>query len=222
MWGPATDSFSPIGVFPFTNALGVANTEPEHVRTFVSPDADVQNQPSTSKSASLVPTDADAQNQISTSISACPGSKQKQLKTVKRKVKKDDAGFSRKVKGVRPNSPPSIANISPLDCISLPDIILNIDETERFCDSSSKSEVEVICQVPKVSDSESLQYVPSPTYRLNATSDVTTERLTPSLSPSSSTGSGRCSTPEISNYRVNPLNSARWSDSDSDRCNVFQ
>ena len=109
---PATDSFSPIEVFPFTNALGVANIK--HVRTFASPDfpsyhdsEDVQNQPSTSKSASS-------------------GLKQKQLKTAKRKVKKDDAGISHKSKSVRPNPPPPIANISPVDCVSLPDIILNI------------------------------------------------------------------------------------------------
>ena len=64
-WRPATDYFSPIEVFPFASALGVAN-----VRSFVPPDADVYNLPSTSKFASLVPTNADTQNQISASTSA--------------------------------------------------------------------------------------------------------------------------------------------------------
>ena len=125
MWRPAIDSFSPIEVFPFASALGVANVCP-----FVPTDADVYSLPSTSKSASLVSTNADIQSQISTSVSVPPGSKQRQLKTVKRKVKKD-ADFSRKVNSARPNSPPSIANTLLVDCVSLPDIILNIDETER-------------------------------------------------------------------------------------------
>ena len=143
MWQPANDSFSPIEVFPFASAFGAAN-----VRPFVSPATDAYSMPSTSKFASPVPTKADTQSQVSKSISACSGSKQRQLKTIKRKVR-DDADFNRKVKGVRPNSLPSIANTSPVDCVSLPDIISNIDETERFCDSSSESVVEIIGQVPK-------------------------------------------------------------------------
>ena len=65
MWRPAIDSFSPIEVFPFASALGVANA-----RSLVPPDADAYNLPSTSKFASLVPTNADTQNQISASTSA--------------------------------------------------------------------------------------------------------------------------------------------------------
>ena len=101
--------------------------------------------------------------------------------TVKRKVR-DDADRNHKVKCARPDPVPLIANTSLVDCVSLPDIVLNIDETERF-DSSSESEVEIIGQVPSDSDSVMRQYVPSPVYRLNAISDVSTERLTPLLSP---------------------------------------
>ena len=105
--------------------------------------------------------------------------------------------------------------MSPADCVSLPDIVLNLDEAERFYDSDS--EIEVLSQTSEDSDSQALQVIPSPTYCLNATSDVTTERLTPRLSPgSTSRSSGRCVTPEIADYRVNPLSTSRWSDSDDD------
>ena len=106
---------------------------------------------------------------------------------------------------------PQIENTSPVDCISLPDIVLNIDETERF-DSSSDDEIQLIDQVNNDSNSTSRPYVLSSTYRLNATSDVSTESVTPLISPSSS--AGRCLSPEVSKFRVNPLSSVRWSDSD--------
>ena len=181
MWRPANDSFSPIEVFPLASVFGAANVQP-----FVSPADDDCSLPSTSKVDSPVPTNADQQKQVSD----CIGSKQRQL-CVKRKVRYN-ADHNRKVKSVRPEPVPLIANTSPVDCVSLPDIVLNIDETERF-DSSSEDEVEVIDQVTSDSDSVIRQYVLSPVYRLNATSDVSTERLSPLLSPSSTAGSGSIS-----------------------------
>ena len=101
--------------------------------------------------------------------------------------------------------------------MNLPDIILNLDESERFYNSDIDNEIEVLSQISQDSDSETGQFIPSPTYCLNATSDVTTDRLTPRLSPgSTSRSSGRCVTPEIADYRINPLSTSRWSDSDND------
>ena len=51
-----------------------------------------------------------------------------------------NADQNRKDKSVGHDHVPKIANTSPVDCISLPDIVLNIDETERF-ESSSEDEI---------------------------------------------------------------------------------
>jgi len=201
-WKPASYTSSPIEIFPYSIAIRAANVNSDHTVTspiFPSyPDTEeIQDQPSTSKPISC-------------------GPMQKQLKAVKGKCKrKAGSSISCKSKSVRPNPQPPMANVSPADCVSLPDIILNLDEAERFYDSDS--EIEVLSQTSEDSDSEALQFIPSPTYRLSATSDVTPERLTPPLSPgSTSRSSGCCNTPEISNYRVNPLSTFRWTESDTD------
>ena len=195
-WKPASYTSSPIEIFPYSIAIRAANVNSDHTVTspiFPSyPDTEeIQDQPSTSKPISC-------------------GPMQKQLKAVKGKCKrKAGSSISCKSKSVRLNPQPPIANVLPADCVSLPDIILNLDEAERFYDSDS--EIEVLSQTSEDSDSEALQFIPSPTYCLNATSDV------PRLSPgSTSRSSGRCVTPEIADYRVNPLSTSRWSDSDDD------
>ena len=128
------------------------------------------------------------------------------------KRKKCNTNQKHKDKSVRHDHVPQIENTSPFDCISLPDIVLNIDETERF-ESSSDDEIQLIDQVNNESNTVSRPYVLSPIYRLNATSNFSTEPVTPLLSPGST--AGRCLSPEVSKFRVNPLSSVRWSDSDS-------
>ena len=127
--------------------------------------------------------------------------------------RRSEPNFRSKNKTTRPNPRPPIANVSPADCVSLPDIVLNLDETERFNDTDS--EIEVLSQTSEDSDSQALQVIPSPTYCLNATSDVTTQRLSPRLSPGSiSRSSSQWDTPDLADYRANPLATSRWSDSD--------
>ena len=102
-----------------------------------------------------------------------------------------------------------IENASPVDCISHPDLVLSLDETERF--DSSDDEIQLIEQVKSESNSTGHHFVLSPTYRLQATSDVSTEPVTPLLSPNLSFGH---LSPEVSKFRANPLSSVHWSDSD--------
>ena len=94
--------------------------------------------------------------------------------------------------------------------MSLPNVILDLDDEERFFDS----DVEVLSPGSS-SSSQALQILPSPSYSLNATSDVTTQRLTPRLTPGSSTGSySDCDTPDYGDFRPNPLATATWSSDD--------
>ena len=117
-------------------------------------------------------------------------------------------------KGIRASSNPKLAykilNVSPEDSVSLPDIILDLDDEERFIDS----DVEVLSQGSS-SFSQALQILPSPSYSLNATSDVTTQRLTPRLTPGSTTGSSSdCDTPDYADFMPNLLATAPWSSDD--------
>ena len=78
----------------------------------------------------------------------------------------------------------------------------------------SDTEFEVLSQSSEDS-SQALQVIPSPTYSLNATSDVTTQRLSPRLTPGSTTGSSyQCDTPDLADFRPNPLATSRWSSDD--------
>ena len=87
---------------------------------------------------------------------------------------------------------------------------MDLDDEERFVDS----DVEVLSQGSS-SSSQALQILPSPSYSLNATSDVTTQRLTPRLTPGSTTGSSSdCDTPDYADFRPNPLATAPWSSDD--------
>ena len=98
--------------------------------------------------------------------------------------------------------------------MSLPDLTLNLNESERF--DSSDDEIQVLEQKSD-SSSVSPNYVPSLTYRLQATSDVSTEPVTPLLSPDPTpvtSNSNHQLTPETTNYRANPLSETHWSDSD--------
>ena len=92
--------------------------------------------------------------------------------------------------------------------MSLPDLILSLDESERF--DSSDDEIQVI-EEKIVSSSPGHPYVPSLTYRLQATSDVSTEPVTPLLSPDPTPDQ---LSPEASKYRAKPLSAVYWSDSD--------
>ena len=126
---------------------------------------------------------------------------------VKRKKCKPDQ--EHKDKSARHDHVHQIENASPVDCISLPDLVLSLDETKRF--DSSDDEIQLIEQVKSESNSTGRHYVLSPTYRLQATSDVSTETVTPLLSPNSSSDH---LSPEVSKFRANPLSSVHWSDSD--------
>ena len=102
-------------------------------------------------------------------------------------------------------SPPPVSNTSPIDNVDPPDSVLTIDESDRiFSDNNDDSdEVKIVFQDTQESDSDTIQYLPSPTYHLSPSSDVTTQRLTPRLTPTSTPGSTtrssiRCITPELS------------------------
>ena len=101
-----------------------------------------------------------------------------------------------------------VTNASQVDCISLPNLVLSLDESERL--DSSDDDIQLI-EHESDSSSTDNHYVLSPSYRLQATSDVSTEPVTPLLSPN--TSSGHLS-PEVSKFRANPLSSAHWSDID--------
>ena len=94
--------------------------------------------------------------------------------------RKPDPAPRKRAKAARPVPPLPIRNASPDDAVRFPDIILDLDDNERFDDS----DVEFLSRCSS-SSSQALQVLPSPTYCLNATSDVTTERLTPKISPGS-------------------------------------
>ena len=133
-------------------------------------------------------------------------------KTKTKGKRKSEPNVRRKTKATRTNPQPPILNVSPDDCVSLPDIIMNLDEAERFIDSDS--EVKVLSQSSS-SSSQALQIIPSPTYSLNATSDVTKQRLSPRLTPGSTTRSSyQCDTPDLADFRPNPLATSRWSSDD--------
>ena len=134
----------------------------------------------------------------------------KATKTKTKSKRKSEPNARKRTKAARPNPLPPILNVSPEDSVSLPDIILDLDDEERFVDS----DVEVLSQGSS-SSSQALQILPSPSYSLNATSDVTTQRLTPRLTPGSTTGSSSdCDTPDYGDFRPNPLATATWSSDD--------
>jgi len=118
----------------------------------------------------------------------------------------------KRAKAVQPVPPPPIRNASPDDAVSLPNIVLDLDDNERFDDT----DIEVLSRCS--SSSQKVQVLPSPTYRLNATSDVSTERLSPRLSPDYpglSTGSySDYPSPDYGDFQPNPLADATWSSGD--------
>ena len=145
---------------------------------------------------------------------------QGKLKSVKRRAKrKDDSELTTRNRSVRLISPPRVSNTSPADDVNPPYIVLIINESDRnFSDNNGDSdEVKIVFQDAQETDSDTIQYLPSPTYHLSPSSDVITQRLTPASNPGSTTRSSiRWITPELSDIRANPLSEVRWSDSDSD------
>ena len=100
-------------------------------------------------------------------------------------------------------------NVSPPDNSLAPELVLEILDTERF------SDVEVLSRSSGSSDQVCV--IPSPTYRLNATSDVSTEPVTQRYSPvykSLSDYEGEYPSPYYGPLESNPLADSTWSDSD--------
>ena len=83
---------------------------------------------------------------------------------------------SKKSKFSRPHPAPPVGNSSPPDNSLGPELVLEVLDEERFQDS----DVEVLS---RSSDSDQVLVIPSPTYRVQATSDVSTEILSPRCSP---------------------------------------
>ena len=198
-------------MFPLASIIRAANpqqAEELQILANIIKDANPQHSngvlmslPSTSKLTSPVSALADQQ------VSNCTGARRKMV--AKRKKCKLDQ--KHKDKSGRRDHVHQIENASPVDCISHPDLVLSLDETERF--DSNDDDIQLIEQVKSELNSTGHHYVFSPTYRFQATSDVSTEPVPPLLSPNSS--SGHHLSPEVSKFRANPLSSARWSDSDS-------
>jgi len=141
----------------------------------------------------------------------------------RRAKRKADSELTSRNRSVYLISPPPVSNTSPIDNVDPPDSVLTIDESDRiFSDNNDDSdEVKIVFQDTQESDSDTIQYLPSPTYHLSPSSDVTTQRLTPRLTPTSTPGSTtrssiRCITFDLSDIRANPLSEVRWSDSNSD------
>ena len=106
-------------------------------------------------------------------------------------------------------SRPQVKNVSPPDNSLAPELVLEILDTERF------SDVEVLSKSSGSSDQ--ICVIPSPTYRLNATSDVSTEPVTQRYSPvykSLSDYEGEYPSPNYGPLAPNPLADSCWSDSD--------
>ena len=110
----------------------------------------------------------------------------------RRAQRKADSGLTFKSRSVQLISPPPVANASPVDNVDLSDILLTLDESDRIFSDSESNEIKVVYEDLQDSDSDTVQYLPSPTYQLNGTLDVTTQRLTPCLSPGSATRSSSC------------------------------
>ena len=109
---------------------------------------------------------------------------QGKLKSVKRRAKrKADSELTSRNRSVYLISPPPVSNTSPIDNVDPPDSVLTIDESDRiFSDNNDDSdEVKIVFQDTQESDSDTIQYLPSPTYHLSPSSDVTTQRLTMTL-----------------------------------------
>ena len=88
--------------------------------------------------------------------------------------------------------------------------MLEVLDEERFQDS----DVEVLS---RSSDSDQVLVIPSPTYRLQATSDVSTEPISPRYSPEYnglSDYSGEYPSPTYGSFAPNPLADTWESDSD--------
>ena len=101
------------------------------------------------------------------------------------------------------------------DDVSLPDLILDVQDEERFDDDS---DLEVLSR--SSSSSDRVQVIPSPTYRMAATSDVSTEILSPRGSPDCPGLSDSYSdypSPDYGDFKPNPLAEQTWSSSDSEQ-----
>ena len=101
-------------------------------------------------------------------------------------------------------------NASPPDNSLGPELVLEVLDEERFQDS----DVEVLSRSSGSSDQ--VLVIPSPTYRLNATSDVSTEPISHRYSPvynGLSDYSGEYPSPNYGPLAPNPLADS-WSDSD--------
>ena len=101
-------------------------------------------------------------------------------------------------------------NSSPPDNSLGPELVLEVLDEERFQDS----DVEVLS---RSSGSDQVLVIPSPTYRLNATSDVSTEPISHRYSPvynGLSDYSGEYPSPTYGPLAPNPLAESWESDSD--------
>ena len=133
----------------------------------------------------------------------------------KRKLPKKPPLPKKKPKVARPFPAPPVGNTSPPDDVSLPDLILVVQDEERFDDDS---DLEVLSR--SSSSSDRVQVIPSPTYRMAATSDVSTEILSPRGSPDYPGLSDSYSdypSPDYGDFKPNPLAEQTWSSSDSEQ-----
>ena len=106
----------------------------------------------------------------------------------------------------RPHPAPPVGNSSPPDDVLGPDLILDVLDEERFEDDSD------------LDSSDRVLVIPSPTYRMQATSDVSTEILSPRCSPEY-TGLSDYSeypSPDYGCFVPNPLAEKTWDSSDSE------
>ena len=119
----------------------------------------------------------------------------------------------KKSKLSRPHPAPPVGNSSPPDDVLGPDLILDVQDEERFEDDS---DLEVLSRSSASSDR--VLVIPSPTYRMQATSDVSTEILSPRCSPEY-TGLSDYSeypSPDYGCFVPNPLAEKTWDSSDSE------
>ena len=152
---------------------------------------------------------------------ASPGPSTSRDSSQVRVPKQSSSGLKRKArrrpsnlaKACRSNS--EIINVSPVDKVEPPELVITLgdSEYEEFKSSDSDSDSESPSESPSTPSAivTSPEYVPSP--RLLATSDCSNVLLDELKSPEYD--ENQLSTPiQIIDYRPNPLSTQRWSDSE--------
>ena len=203
-WKPASAFATPWDVFPLSSILRASNPEKP------------QEPPVLANLIRQDPPHHPQQSRCGDSV-ARPGPSTSKNSSQARVLKQSSSGLKRKARR-RPSNPAKtcrsnseINNVSPVDKVEPPELVITLgdSEYEEFKSSDSDSDSESPSTPSAIVTSP--EYEPSP--RLLATSDCSTVLLDELKSPEYD--ENQLLTPiQIIDYRPNPLSTQRWSDSE--------